>query len=367
MIQRTARVRLIAILSAAFVAGITHKAAAEQSVGGTVVSASGKPVDGAEVIVATRAKHAWPNLSPEERDEPRQGAATALTDKSGRFTLPLPDGAALLSVNHPTAGYAELRPETLATASEPIKLEPWCKVEGTVKIGAKPAPAGTKVSIGVFGAVANAARVNYACDTATDGQGHYVLDHVPAGVHQIRVKASKTGSTLEQYVYAEPGKTVRFDVGGRGRPVVGKLVLNGYDVKDLSTTDGAARLRSISYFRRNVAWPSPPRPDGNLSPQDREDAMTTWRRTPETFEQWKDQYRCNIEFQPDGSFRFDDVPPGAYTLMIQIYPPTGGNPIAVAQTEVTVPDAPAVPTDEPVNLGEQRLGGGDATNDGKGL
>src|SRR4051812_20822162 len=173
MLKCVAHVHLTALLLAAFVAGFTRHASAEQSVSGTVISASEKPVDGAEIIVATPGKHAWPNLSAEERDEPRQGAATALTDKSGRFTVTLPDGAGLISVNHPTAGYAEVKPDALnGNPSEPIKLEPWCRVEGTVKIGAKPAPAGTKVSIGVFGAVANAARVLYACDTATDSQGH---------------------------------------------------------------------------------------------------------------------------------------------------------------------------------------------------
>jgi hypothetical protein len=330
------------------------------------VSATGQPVDGAEVIVATPAKHAWPNLSPDERDEPRQGAATALTDKAGRFSVSVPDGAGLISVNHPTAGYAEGKPDVLSgNSSEPIKLEPWCRVEGTVKIGAKPAPAGTKVSLGLFGAVANAARIVYAYDTATDGQGRYVLDHVPAGVNQVKVKPSKTGTALEQYVAAEPGKTIRFDIGGKGRPVIGKLVLNGLDVKDLNHPDPAARLMSNSHFRRDVPWPSPPQPDRSLPPQEREDQARAWRRTPEAVDQWKDQYRHTIEFQPDGTFRFEDVPPGKYKLTLTIYQ-RSGNVIGNSVVDVVVPESPAVPTDKPLDLGEQKFGV-EGSGDGKGL
>jgi hypothetical protein len=377
---------VIVVLSCVMTA---RQARADSTASGVVVSAAGQPVEGAEVIVATPKLPARPNLMKEElldegvEDEhsdagvdDRRGAATALTDKSGRFTVKLPDGAGLLSVAHPKSGYAQVKPDALGENADPIKLEPWCRVEGTVKLGAKPAPAGTKVTLGTFYAHPDACAVHYGYESRTDDKGRYTLDRVPAGMNQIRVKLSKTGSPLEQYVGAEPDKPAHLDIGGRGRPVTGKVVLVGHDMKELSAAtaagasgagagDGGAadgksrRLISQSHFRRDVPWPKPPYfESGAQTPQERQDALAAWRRTPEAIEQWKDQYRHTIEFQPDGSYRFDDVPPGKYFLTLTIYAREDNRrmtSIAQQRVEVVVPETPAVPTDEPLDLGEQRF------------
>jgi hypothetical protein len=323
---------------------------------GTVTSPAGQPVEGADVIVATGEKPAWPNVPAAERDEAKRGGATAKTDAAGRFTVELPPSSALLSISHPDSGYAELKPESLGEAS-PVKLEPWCRVEGVFKVGAKPAPAGTMVSLGVVGGASNGPRIHYAYSATTDAEGRYVLDRVPAGLNQIRTKASEKASPLDQYVRTEPGKAVRFDIGGKGRPVVGKLVLGTHlDTKNLNRdTDPSQRLLSNSHLRRNVPWPKQPTDGGGggSSPEEREETARAWRKTPEAFEQWKDQYRCNVEFAEDGSFRFEDVPPGKYILTLTIYQRTGL--IGVIRPEVEVPASPDLPTDQPLDLGDLKI------------
>ena len=323
---------------------------------GTVVSPSGQPVEGAEVIVATAEKPAWPNVPAAEREQAKHGAIAATTDAAGRFTVDLPAGPALLSIAHPILGYAELKPASLGNNSQ-VKLEPWCRIEGVFKVGAKPAPAGTKVTLGSIGATSNAPRVYYGYSTTTDEQGRYALDRAPAGLNQLKTKASEKASTLDQYVRAEPDKPARFDVGGKGRPVVGKLVLGAHlDTKNLNpATEASVRLYSNSHLRRNVPWPKQPTDagGGGSTPEEREETAREWRKTPEAFEQWKDQYRANVEFADDGSFRFEDVPAGKYTLTLTIYQQSGL--IGVLRPEVEIPETPALPTDEPLNLGELKI------------
>jgi hypothetical protein len=349
------RLSLLACLAALLVVVVPivgHAADAPASADGTVLAPTGEPVEGAEVIVATADLAAWPNVEPKKRQEHRRGAGTTTTDKQGRFTIKLPKDAGLLCIHHPKVGYAEVKPgEDLK-----VKLEPWCRVEGVLRVGAKPAPVGTKVSLGSFGWGANAARVHYAYSTTTDADGRYVLDRVPKGLVKIDTKVSKTGAPLEQYTSAAPDKPTRFDIGGAGRPVIGKIVLpEGLDLKRLNQWTG---IDSLTHFRRDAPWPSDAHQEGNASGQEREDAVREWRRTPAAIEAYKDEYRCEIDPQPDGTFRLDDVPPGKYVLSISFYKlekGTSSEEAAAKKVEVVVPELPA-PTDEPLDLGEIELG-----------
>jgi hypothetical protein len=322
---------------------------------GTVVSPSGEPVSGAEVIVATPERAAWPNVAPDKRRKDQRGAATAMTDSSGRFTVSVPKDAGLLCIHHSKVGYAEARPSSLAENAQ-VKLEPWCRVDGVLKVGAKTAPAGTKVKLSNFGWGHTAARVHYGYVTETGADGRYVLDRVPAGVVKIETQVSKTGTPVQQYTGATPDKPTRFDIGGTGRPVIGKVILPaGLDFKRLNKWPG---IDSLSHLRRDVPWPSDVQTQGRLADQDAEDALRAWRRTPAAVEAYKSEYRCEVEFQPDGTFRFDDVPPGKYVLSLSFHRLEQGSAneeIAGKKIDVVVPDAPA-PTDEPLDLGEIELG-----------
>src|SRR5688500_16358557 len=180
-----------------------------QRVSGTVVSPRGEAVEGAVEIVASADEAAWPNVPADKRPEHKRGAGTTLTGTGGAFTIPLPPVAGLLVIHHST-GYAEVRPSALAENSR-VKLEPWCRVEGVLKIGANTAPAGTKVNLGTFGWGMNAARAHWGYSTTTDAEGRYVLDRVPAGVAKIETKVSKSGAEVEQYTGASPDKPTRFD------------------------------------------------------------------------------------------------------------------------------------------------------------
>jgi hypothetical protein len=90
-----------------------------------------------------------------------------------------------------------------------------------------------------------------------------------------------------------------------------------------------------------------------MTPQQREETALAWIHSPEGIEQFTPQYRCNIEFQPDGTFRFEDVPAGKYTLVLNIYSRSGL--IGHLEHPVEVTEEPALPTDQPLDLGELKF------------
>jgi hypothetical protein len=165
---------------------------------------------------------------------------------------------------------------------------------------------------------------------------------------------------LQRFTGASPDKPARLDVGGAGRPVTGKLVLRGgLDLKNLApTAKRGQRLFSSSYFRRDVPLVEAPNLEGKVPDQEWEDEVRRWRTTPETIAAHEPQFFWETEFQPDGSFRYDDVPPGDYQLVVRIWRPgTNGNEdLGELKRRVVVPDTPAVPTAEPLDLGDLQVG-----------
>jgi hypothetical protein len=326
----------------------------------TILTPDGKPAAGAEVVVATADFPAWPNVPLAERaKEPERygNPARALAGPNGRFTVAVPADAGRLSLQH-DSGYAELSPSE-AAGSPQLTLQPWCTVKGVARLGPKPL-ANVEVRLGGFPYSNDAGRVYYSYGTTTDADGRYALRRVPAGLAKVTLWNKRNESTLERYVEAEPGKPATLDLGGNGRPVTGRLALNG--TLDLANVENSGiregRLNVATMFRLDI--PSPDFAEQRtpafqqLSAQQRDDAERNWRNTPDAIAVHVKQHRHDPRIQKDGSFRIEDVPPGTYMLHISVrrleraggtYKDTGS-----AGKTVVVP-GPA-PSDEPIDVGE---------------
>ena len=351
---------LLLVLAASTRGVLAADAPAKNTLEAVVLTPDDKPAAGAEVIVATADEPVWANvpLAEREKDPERWGKhARAIAGADGRFSLALPVDAGRIAVTH-DAGYAELSPAE-AGKSPRLKLQPWCTVKGVARLGSKPL-AGVEVRLGNFGYSNHAARVYYNYGIKTDAEGRYELRRVPAGLAKVTLWNKPKESMLELYVGAEPGKPATLDLGGAGRPVVGRLVLQGS--LDVANIDNFAikegRLNVTTTFRLDI--PSPDFAERRtpefqkLSPQEREDAERAWRNSPESIAAHVRQYRHDPRVQKDGTFRMEDIPPGTYMLYITVrrLERAGGSYEEVGFATKTVEVPGPAPSDEPFDVGD---------------
>ena len=196
--------------------------------------------------------------------------------------------------------------------------------------------------------------------TTADAEGRFVLDRVVPG--DVRVaRAFGEGSNLSAWsngtlVEVRPGEAVRAEVGGKGRPVIARIVApEGFDPK--------ADYTLYSEFEIESDRPNIPYPKEVLAKRD--GSLVTWGK------QWwasaqGHEYRRNwfrlgqAKLQPDGTIRAQDVPPGEYRLRLTYAPirftaagaPTGR--IAFATKQFTIPEISGGRSDEAFDLGVLR-------------
>jgi RNA polymerase sigma factor (sigma-70 family) len=270
------------------------------------------------------------------------------TDRDGRFSIPPEEGRLELVAAHPLGfafhpvDSAAGRPETTLA----IKLRPWGRVEGVLKVGGDPA-ARQGISLRApFRSEISRLEVDWYATTTTDDQGHFVFERVLPGLitPERTLQINPQLGLLAQPVPAmevEPGATARVTIGGSGRPVVGRITIPG-ELK--------ARWGSLQPYGRISVNDRPPRPDEQLTAEEKVRFDREWQ---------KDHRSHAFLIQPDGSFRVEDIIPGEYHLSVQIHDdyeePQFHGFIVLGKTErtITVPGLAGgqTRTDEPLDLG----------------
>jgi protocatechuate 3,4-dioxygenase beta subunit len=289
---------------------------------GTIRFPDGQPVAGAEVVLCTPSQTVFIRNG---RNEQRRDSVSVQTGQDGRFTFPPEADEYRLVVLH-DRGYAEVTGEDLAASSD-VTLQPWGRVEGTLRIGSKPG-AGEGVRV-MFDRPfeRGAPDVQYDCSAVADEEGRFVLDRVPPGkaraCRQFRLNDRMTLFSHDVPIEVKAGETTTVTIGGTGRPVIGKVAIPD-PVKD------KLDWGTLDYHVRNQS------PEGA-------------NRT------------LGMKFERDGTFRVDDVPAGDYLLRFSAYAPAEqprgfrGEPIGSLNHPFTVPEMPGGRRDEPLDLGVLEL------------
>jgi thiol-disulfide isomerase/thioredoxin len=295
---------------------------------GIVKLPDGKPAGGVDVVLATKADQI---LFQSGRLESRTTAPRCQTSPDGRFAFTAPnDDFLLIAVGD--AGYADARPADFAK-SDKIILQPWGRLEGEVMAGRRPKaneeisfsparPHGGFPSGGLF----------HQYDTKTDDHGRFVFDRVIPGPGLVtRAIVTNFGRFSQRLVCGgdavdiHPGRTAAVHIGGKGRPVIGQVVLEGTPDAPMEWTQ------------------NPPAMMSRL--KDRED------KTASAY------ISLGSNFDKDGRFRIDDVTPGTYALGFSLNAKPNpqalerGEVIGSVQMSVTVPEVPGGQSDEPLDLG----------------
>ncbi len=315
------------------------RAAAADLLTGLVYRPDGRPAADVEVALATP-EHPLIFENEQFRFGRGNGMSFARTDPVGRFTFERPAGAYLLAAAGDD-GYAEARPEELARSGR-LTLKPWGKVKGRARIGRNPA-ADQPIAFQLRDACpAGPGGVNtfYQISTRTDADGNFVFDRVIPGVAEVsRIVVTEFGNGMSQHmgcwqepVNIAPGQTVLVHIGGRGRPVVGRIVVQpAPGVRPVDWRQNRpATIEKVQGFNPlgGLFGPDLHRFDRFASPLDK-----------------------------DGRFRIDDVPPGRYELTVTIDVPMNPNRPAMGRElgQVKAPvNVPNGSDDVPVDLGEIR-------------
>ena len=197
--------------------------------------------------------------------------------------------------------------------------------------------------------------------------------------HSPKLGRSKNASipvTQVTNVTLKAGETRNVTLGGQGRPVVGRVVLKGYD-KPLDWREQTCWLERLdqappglpSFDRLNKERDEARRASATAAARIAAQARFD-RGCEEVARQFQAFYasaegrrylfsrrRYELHFAPDGSFRIEDVPGGKYQLTIDALEPDdkGGPhrppPIAFHRQEIEVPDSPGGRADAPFDVG----------------
>ena len=321
---------------------------------GVVHGLDGRPLAGATVVLSTRSLRA--QLYNGKFHE--TGYPQVLTGADGRFRFPAQIEPFRVFVHH-AQGFAEADQKTLA-GSPDLTIHPWGRVEGIVKIGSRTA---TGVQVGLAEEperwnADEAMPVTQGQVQITDARGHYAFEHVIPGelsvtryFHLERLSYS-VGVGDSRIVLVEPDKTTWVDLGGTGRPVIGRFVLPSGIKPDALFSRVNQTLELIQ--------PEPPYPAG-LNRQGREAWLAKWLTTDEGKAHTRSNRTYDTNVRPDGRFRVEDVSAGKYELHAEVHEPAQGLPgtygpeLASITTEITVPEIPGGRSDEPLDLGTIEL------------
>ncbi|MBI1840642.1 MAG: hypothetical protein HYR88_07280, partial [Verrucomicrobia bacterium] len=253
------------------------------------------------------------------------------TDPQGRFEFQ-PHLRAVRIVAANTAGVADVSGEDVERSGA-IRLRPWSRVEGVFKISSgirsnqvvkleTLRPQQSMESSNRSGAV----WVNFKA--TPDKDGRFVFEQAPPGARVVFVEtrlaerrnSSRTGSSHEVIVDLAPGATQSVTLGGGGRRVTGRMRVIGGEPEDV---DWLWDVHQLSF--------NPPLPKGyptlaftgNQSAAEQQRMqqkfqadISAFLQTPEGDRYERSRRHFMLQFETNGVFSVDNVPPGDYMLSI---------------------------------------------------
>lgn len=357
---------------------------------GTVLSPTGSPEKQVKVYLANMRDGVYVSEADMSvREGLFRGTRSTDTDDKGNFSFSprMDDYAILVLVND---GFAQVTIPELQLNSK-VTLQPWGKVNGRLMIGSRP---GTNESIHLGLAwlpfeyhPRDFAPLSLFLETTSDADGNFSFERVPPVNIQVyyspNVRNGRTGviPVSQPVSFAlKPGEVKTIALGGKGRPVIGRLDVSNYD----GTIDWRADVQTLELIL------PPEEQDPDLSAilrywgaklqaagSDEEkkavmaerqkaiDASQAKRRAFYATDEGKEyQFRHRsyvLNFAQDGSFRVEDVPGGKYRLHVELHegdegPMRMSSPaIASLDKEFDVPDSPSGRSEEPFDLGKIEL------------
>jgi protocatechuate 3,4-dioxygenase beta subunit len=280
----------------------------------------------------------------------------AQTDAAGRFSLPAAPSPQGLIVIH-DQGYAERTPASLE-AVDPITLQPWGRVEGTLILESQPAANERVVANNSVARYDEEGRrfafKGFYFEARTDSAGRFVFDKLPPGPCKVfrQTRQFSTGfESHETSVVVQAGAVTQVMLGGGGRSLVGKAVFAG-------ATEAIDWRKVAVGLRLKTSREPGARPKRTDFP-----SREAYIEATDSFDNaYRAQRRFGAFCDRNGAFRIPDVPAGTYLLEIHLRD-TKANSVspneressprqmASLTREVVVPEIPDGQGTEPLDVG----------------
>lgn len=327
-------------------------------VSGIVCLPDGSPAQGAEVMLSRRGISIQDGAFVQKREQP-----FCQTGPDGRFSFGPQVEHYIIAALHDT-GWAAIHSTEFASNID-VVLEPWAQINGTVYVG-RNIGAGETVAVNrPYDNDALDPRIHIYSKTAADREGRFAFTRVPAGKLQVS-REIKTSSNTSSYTDSEmvrvsPGQTLEVKIGGKGRPVAGRIVLPAGSKKKIDWKMGWVSIAT----KWTMESPKPTYPDGFAvwSRQEQNEWLSLWRQSDEikafteAAEAAEEQRRrYPVVMNEDGTFRCEGVQAGHYQLTGNFTEPSNadrfmGKTIGTIGAEFDVPQMLEGVSDEVLELG----------------
>ena len=346
-----------------------------EEIKGTILLPDGKPAADAQVAVKVKGKYLSLGRAAFKASDAWQDGSIVRAGSDGAFTLPMyADAQTVIAVHD--KGYA-LVPVADLKRSPQITLQPWGKVEGTLRRGHHAAtneiivlsdtqfrpkqirssqPGGTNTFAFTNTSPERFEPVIYDSNdfqARTDDQGRFIITYVPPGERTLaQLVPMGNGARMPQRlgnIIVEPGKTVQVNYGGDERVVRGKVALVGTNVP-ASFTQARATLHAGSSFRMIEQL---------KQAKTQEERMALFQS--EDFQQaMANPHEYSIQLAEDGSFKADTIPAGKYEMAVDFSQPSPSFKPEDAQAfmspqQLIVPPAASTNDNSVVDLGTIEL------------
>jgi hypothetical protein len=284
---------------------------------GRVLSADGRPVNGATVFVALPG----PSDIRIRNGEIEDGNPTRfVTGADGTFDLPPQSGKFVLAALA-DEGYGQIDQDDVGTSCD-IYLTPWGRIRGRVMVGTKPvADAHLQAETLDLYKSQGPVRISIVNRAVTEADGSFIMNRVIPGMVLVErtVEESRRGTNVTTFfagvggVQVPSGKTALIQFGGVGRPIVGRFIFP----PGKNPSDYDIHAQAIQVL------------NGRPGPR---------------------QYTLHLDEHQN--FRVDDVLPGDYRIHILLLGDRTGPP---EQPAFTMPEIPGGVSDDPLVIGDIQL------------
>lgn len=300
---------------------------------------NGQPAAGATLAVKdmTGADSTYIELNFYSAGKPRiegKGLKRVTADVSGNVSLPAATADAPLIAVH-EGGYFFARCDGTPRSGE-VRLNPWGRIEGTLTLNGRPV-ASQRLQLAPN---RDAMTLELLTEwiVVTDHEGHFVFERVPAGDWTLQCTKVSKGEWPQYHsmkVTATAGGVTSLAYAVTGRTVTGKVNIDPAS----AAIDWKKDLGNCLLTLKQAATPDR---RGNAPAfhdfMSRDDYMAAERRYFETHryapETMHDTYMP--EFDQDGTFRIEGVPPGDYEFSLEL-----ARRLGALKRLVSVPAGPA--------------------------